>query len=234
MPGAVAADAQTPEALIETLAKRPRQSSTLYVDEFAELLTKIEKQQYMAGLKPLPAHPLRRQLLHRTATQQKNDSQKTEDADVDRRPHLCLIGAATPMLFHRINAEDVLNGISCRASPLCGRRANRPVARSTKLASDVDLDAATSWTGCRTSGRWASKTERPGTVSIGRRWNSSTDSRSASSATPRATGKNTPKIMLQRLMPMCLEARPCAGAAGRIDTLSQHTLLVTTGALTPR
>jgi hypothetical protein len=53
VPGSLSADHFSPEGFVEQLASRPHDSTTVFVDEFGELLDKLHHAKHMAGLRGL-------------------------------------------------------------------------------------------------------------------------------------------------------------------------------------
>jgi hypothetical protein len=64
LPGSLSADQFSPEGFVEQLAGRPRDSMTLYVDEFGELLRDAPPLETYGRDARAPAHGLQRQRLH--------------------------------------------------------------------------------------------------------------------------------------------------------------------------
>lgn len=108
-------EAMTPEALLEQLSKRAGKASVSFIDEFTQLLTKLGKTQYMEGYK---AHLLT--LYDRSpienARRSKREKGGAMQIDVDQvtESHYCLFGLTTPLIFQRVDFEDLMSGFFAR------------------------------------------------------------------------------------------------------------------------
>jgi hypothetical protein len=109
------ADQASPEAFIEQLAARNADSTIWYVDEMGEVLDKLHHAKYLSGLRGLllelyEGRPYR---YTRTTKRTKSGQPIRDDLRIDR-PHLSVLGAATPAIFEIITGRDVASGFMAR------------------------------------------------------------------------------------------------------------------------
>jgi len=112
IPRARVADAFSPEAFVEQLASRPRDSTLWAPDEFGELLIKLRNAKYMAGLSGLlltiysgASYEVRRH------SKRVKGGGTEQDFDRVEEPHLSILGATTPTIFEGLTESDVTNGL---------------------------------------------------------------------------------------------------------------------------
>ena len=111
MRDSLCADHFSPEGFIEFLAARGPNSTTLYVDEFAELLGKIHHAKHMAGLRGLLLTVYGGDSYTYRRHSKNNKGTRHEDIDHIERPHLSILGATTPTVFDTLDGSDLDNGL---------------------------------------------------------------------------------------------------------------------------
>ncbi len=106
------AEGFSPEAFVETLSARPRDSTLWAPDEFGETLLKLRNTKYMAGLVGLLLtlyaggdYEARRH------SKRIKGGDKVEDIDRIEAPNLTILGAATPAIFEGLTESDVTSGL---------------------------------------------------------------------------------------------------------------------------
>ena len=112
MDRSLCADHFSPEGFVEILASRPRDCTTLYVDEFGEMLTRLHHAKYMAQLRGLfltvyagDSYDYRRH------SKTGKHGAKIEDMDHVEDPHLSILGATTPAIFDQLMEQDIISGL---------------------------------------------------------------------------------------------------------------------------
>jgi putative DNA primase/helicase len=128
IPDSLCADQMSTEGLIETLSSRPADSTTWYVDEFADLLKKLHTRSYMAGIEGLILNVYDgANYTHRRHTKRSKSGIKLEDVDQIESPHLSILGATTPSIFQTITHSDVTSGLLPRFAIVFPK--NKPVRK---------------------------------------------------------------------------------------------------------
>ena len=223
IPGSVLAQQSTPEAYAEQIAGRPRQSCTSYVDEFAELLQKIEHRPYMSGFKELllTLYGGGNYTIKRAST--RSGSQKSENNEVIERPHLNFIGCCTPTLFDSLTEAEVLSGLLARFAIIwpTSKPARRPFYE-VSAGLEGDRDELVYW--IRTLHTWATDRERvvrfdAGALALVDEFAERIERDAQSNADGAA------KALLQRLMPMALKIAMLS-ASGHQDATERPQLVV--------
>ena len=109
------AEQASPEAFVEQLAQRGRDSSLWYVDEIGETLDKLHHAKYLAGLRGLLLELYEgRGYRYKRTTKRTKDGKPVLDELTIERPHLSVLGATTPALFEIITSRDVTSGFLAR------------------------------------------------------------------------------------------------------------------------
>ena len=115
LPGSLSADISiSPEGFVEQLAERPSSSTTLYVDEFGELLDKFHHAKHMAGLRGLLMTVYGGDdytYARHSKRKEGKGEEKFEDEDRIIEPHLTILGATTPAAFDVLVEADVICGL---------------------------------------------------------------------------------------------------------------------------
>ena len=93
----------------------PQTLTTLYVDEFGELLEKLTHAKHMAGLKGLLLTVYGGDnYTYRRHSKRMKGGDRVDDADDVTDPHLNILGATTPAIFEKLTAQDVRSGLLTR------------------------------------------------------------------------------------------------------------------------
>lgn len=102
----------SPEGFVEQLALRPSDCTTVYVDEFGELLTKLHHAKYMAGLRGLLLTIYGGEsYTYRRHSKRIKGGDTIEDFDHIEQPHLSILGATTPAIFDFLVEQDIISGL---------------------------------------------------------------------------------------------------------------------------
>ena len=113
LPGSLSPDHFSPEAFVEHMAGRANDATTLFVDEFGELLEKLHHAKHMAGLRgflmTIYAGP--EEYEYRRHSKRGKDGTRIEDSDRLIGPHLSILGATTPAVFEFLTERDVTSGL---------------------------------------------------------------------------------------------------------------------------
>lgn len=223
IPDSILAETSTPEAFAEQMALRPGQSSTFYVDEFADLLIKIEQRPYMAGLKGmlLTFYGGSDYTVRRAA--KRSGGQKSEDIEVIKRPHLTLVGCVTPAVFNHLAHSDILNGLLARFGVVwpTSKPARMPF-HEVGASLDAHRDDLVAW--LRAIHAWATKTERR--TNFDNDASMTLDAFASRVEEASIASDEVVKVMVQRLIPMAYKLAMLS-AAGRVRSLDDYTLRVT-------
>jgi hypothetical protein len=218
-PASRLADQASPEGFAEQLANRNRQSALWAIDEFSDMLDKLQRAKYMAGLKGLLLSAYDGSS-HRTQRHSKRrgkgpDGVQEADADVIEEPYLSILATTTPSLFERLEPGDVLSGLLPRFAVVMptARPPRRPFYATSGAvhASQAELVARLhrllEW--C-TAGARRAVTFSPGALEAIDDYAAAMEQRSLAL-------DELAKAMLQRLVPMALKVAMLA-AAGRPET----------------
>lgn len=214
----ICADAFSPEGFIEQLAARGRDSMTLYVDEFSELLTKLAHSQYMAGLRGnlLTMYDGRDYTARRHT--KNNRGTKVEDSDHVERPHFSILGATTPGIFDNLVEGDVISGLLPRFAVVMpsGKLPRRPF-----FVTPPDLEAQRAdfvqWV-CRIH-EWAAGDTHAVLFDVGVMERLDSFAQEIETVCGKVTTSTVEKTMLARLLPMAVKVAVliAAGQPGVAD-----------------
>lgn len=132
------AEGFSPEAFVETLSERPRNSTIWAPDEFSETLLKVRNAKYMAGLVGLlltiySGHDY----TARRHSKRVKGGDTEEDMDVIIAPNLSILAATTPAIFEGLTAADVTSGLLPRFAVVFP--ASKPPRRPFHQLTDVSL-----------------------------------------------------------------------------------------------
>lgn len=224
LPGSQSADHFSPEGFVEQLASRPKNSTTLYVDEFGELLNKLHHAKHMAGLRGLFLTVYSGDdYTYRRHSKRTRDGAKVADEDRIEQPHLSILGATTPAVFDLLTEPDVICGLLPRFAIIMptGKPTRRPFF---EVGDDTESQRTTLVAWLHRLHAWATETPRvvrfaPGVLN-------QLDGFAAALEQGAAPGMETAKAMLQRLTPMTIKLAMLV-AAGRPETPDRHCLEVT-------
>lgn len=112
LPGSRIPDAFSPEAFIEHLAGRPRNSTLWTPDEFGEMLVKLRSVRYLAGLLGLllTLYAGNDYEARRHSKRVKGGGSE-QDVDSILEPSFSILGATTPTVFEALTEADITNGL---------------------------------------------------------------------------------------------------------------------------
>jgi hypothetical protein len=206
MQRSLCADHFSPEGFVEQLASRPNDSTTLYVDEFGELLAKLHHAKHMAGLRGLLLTVYAGEdYTYRRHSKTGKHGVKIEDKDHVRQPHLSIFGATTPAIFDMLVEEDIISGLLPRFAIVMPehRPPRRPFYQTSPDIDDMRYDLIM-W--ISRLHEWATD-EEPPTVSFQDGVLAFIDDFAAAleseSSDPQMT--DSARAMLQRLTPMAVK-----------------------------
>ena len=150
-------EAMTPEAFLEQMAARDRQAATWFHDEFGEFLSKLLHAKYMEGLKGhllsfYDGDPIR----YARHSKRIKGGHKEDDFDAVERPHLSIFGVTTPLLFLKLNTDDITSGLLPRFAVVYPQ--TKPPRRSLfASAGNLDEEMAALVTKLEEIAAWAKK-----------------------------------------------------------------------------
>lgn len=225
IPGAKLAEAASPEGFAEELAERPGDASAWIVDEFGELLHKLNNARHMAGLRGLLLTVYGGgDYTYRRHSKRVKGGGKVEDVDRIERPHLSILGAATPAVFDTLTEADMMTGLLPRFAIIMpdGKPPRRPFY---ELPAGVDAQRNRLVMWLRRIYEWARGGQRtvrfePGALELLDDFAADIEQEAAEATNEAA------RTMLQRLTPMAVKIGILA-AAGRTDALGGDELTVT-------
>jgi Protein of unknown function (DUF3987) len=218
------AEQSSPEAFVEQLGKRSRDSSLWAVDEFGETLEKLHHAKYMAGLRGLLLSLYEgRAYRYTRTTKRTKKGDPIDDSLVIDNPNLSVLAATTPSVFEIVTSRDVTSGFMARFAVIIP--SSRPPRRGLEEPTD-DLIAQREALARRLSRLylWATSAVRPvrfvgDSLAIVDRFAEAIE-------TSDALANDRAKAMLQRLNAMAVKLAMLS-AAGRPDAGESDSLVVT-------
>jgi hypothetical protein len=218
IPDSLSADHFSPEGFIEMLASRPNDCTTVFIDEFGELLSKLHSK-HMAGLRGLlltcySGDDYR----YRRHSKRGKDGTRHDDADVIVGPHLSIVAATTPAVFETLTASDVTGGLLPRFAIVAPQR--KPERKPFfAVTGDTELQRAALAADLQRLHRWSTDAPRPVNFAA-----AALDLLDAFAAALEAeSASDILKAMLARLVPMAVKVAMLA-AAGRPDATDRRDL----------
>jgi hypothetical protein len=226
IPGSLCADHFSPEGFVEQLAGRSADSTTLYIDEFGELLGKLHHAKHMAGLRGLLLTVYGGEdYTYRRHSKRSKSGIKLEDQDQIERPHLSILGATTPAIFDTLLEQDVTCGLLPRFGIVMPE--TKPSRRPFfEIAADTEREREDLLTWLRRLHEWSSCEPRSVIFLSGvlARIDSYAAEIERDCGNPRIT--ETAKAMLQRLTAATVKVAMLV-AAGHPNTTGKKDLDVT-------
>lgn len=225
LPGSLCADHFSPEGFVEAMAGRPNDSTSLYVDEFSELLDKLHHAKHMAGLRGLLLTVYAGDdYTYRRHSKRSKNGERVDDEDVLEGPHLTILGATTPVVFNLLNESDVTCGLLPRFAIVMPE--SKPPRRAFyEVGGDTERQRSSLVAWLHRLHEWSTKEQRVVRFDEGVLERLDTFAESVEkTATNRPEGA---RAMLQRLMPMAVKVAMLI-AAGDPRTLDLPMLEVTT------
>jgi len=223
LPGSLSPDHFSPEAFVEHLASRPHNSTTLYVDEFGELLDKLHHAKHMAGLRGLWMTVYAgADYTYRRHSKRGGSGAKVVDEDRIEGPHLGILGATTPAIFEVLAETDVISGLLPRFAIIMPD-AKPPRRPFFEIGDDTEQERSRLVSWLNDLHEWSTSGQRR--VLFGPEVLDTLDAFGASIEADAPNRAETAKAMLQRLTPMVVKVAMLI-AAGRPETLGGAILTV--------
>lgn len=233
LPGSLSADQFSPEGFVEQLAGRPHDSTTLYVDEFGEMLDKLHHAKHMAGLRGLlmTVYGGDDYSYRKHSKRKKGEgADKYEDEDRIVGPHLSILGATTPAAFDVLVEADVICGLLPRFAIIMptSKPARKPFYEAGEY-TEQQRNALVLWLAKLHA--WAAgdddlSTRAPRVVTFAPGVLDLLDQFAARLEKTSADRTDTAKAMLQRLPAMAVKLAMLI-AAGQPATLERTSLAIT-------
>ena len=221
IPDSLTSDHFSPESFIEQLAGRPYDTTTLYVDEFAELMDKLHHAKHMAGLRGLLMTVYGGQdYVYRRRSKRRTGGEMVKDEDKIESPHLNVLGCTTPAVFSVLREADVVSGLLPRFAIVMpmAKPARRPFHQAgSGLATD--REGLITWLAKLHA--WSTESDRRVIFDTGVL--DRLDGFAAQVETTAGTQSDTGRAMLQRLTPMVVKVAMLV-AAGDPTAADRHVL----------
>jgi hypothetical protein len=225
LPGVLLADQSSPEGFIEQLSQRPDDSTVWALDEMGDMLLKLNSAHYMAGFRGLLLTVYGSATYRHTRHSKRRSKEggRQADEDVIERPHLSILGATTPALFHHLRDEDVVGGLFPRFAIVTpqGKPPRRPFFEA---ASETEVERNRLVAELQRIYAWAKSRERavrfqPGALECIDQYAEQIEALAGAS-------DDLAKTMLQRLTPMAVKVSMLV-AAGAPGGTTYENLIVT-------
>jgi Protein of unknown function (DUF3987) len=115
IPDALLAEQASPEAFVEQLAARSRDSAAWVVDEIGEIIDRLHHQSYLSGLRALllELHDGGDYTFKRTTKKTKTGAPLADALRIEQA-HLAILGCTTPSLFEILTSRDLSSGFLAR------------------------------------------------------------------------------------------------------------------------
>ena len=218
------AEQASPEAFVEQLATRSRDSSLWYVDEIGEALDKLHHAKYMAAHRGLllSLYDGRDYRYKRTTKRTKEGEPVLDELHVEE-PNLAVLGATTEAIFEIVTGRDVTSGFLARFAVVMPTR-RPPRLGLTEATEDLSAqrDALAAW--LTRLYLWAKTGPRK--VRFTSNALGIVDAFAEAVETSAAIGNERCRAMLQRLNAMTVKLAMLA-AAGRLDADVRDDLEIT-------
>jgi len=223
LPRSISPDHFSPEGFVEHLAARPNDATTLYVDEFAELLDKLHHARHMAGLRGLLMTVYAgTDYTYRRHSKRAKGGEKLADEDMIVGPHLSILGATTPAIFEALVSKDLTSGLLGRFAIVMPTA--KPPRRPFFIVGQFTEQARArliAWT--HTLHSWATEAPRP--VAFAPGVLESLDGYAARLEQRAGDRSDAERAMTDRLTPMAVKMAILV-AAGRPETPQREGLHV--------
>ncbi len=221
IPDSLSSDHFSPEGFIEQLSTRPYDTTTLFVDEFGELMDKLHHAKHMAGLRGLLMTVYSgNDYVYRRRTKRKTGGEMVKDEDRIESPHLNILGVTTPAVFNILKETDIISGLLPRFAIIMPTA--KPDRRPFHAAGDViesDRQALIDWLARLHA--WSAEVDRRVVFCDGVL--DRLDTFAAQVETTAAAQSDVGKAMLQRLTPTAVKVAMLI-AAGHPTTPDRHVL----------